>query len=390
MSRQFVVTLLLTCFSALHLASADEPVRIGAVLSLTGDLAMTGAAFREGIQLALEDFRQANKDASVELKLEDNKVDAGSSFRASKKLLTFDHICAGLISAHLDAMAAGAEYERAKVPAIVLWDSNPEIDKLGDYIFSVGPWTPSAGQSAARFSLENLRAKRAVMFTNPDYWSETVARFYSEEFTRLGGQVLDTIFLTADTRDFRSTLSKMRQLKPDIIYTPLVYNLDSFYRQLRELHFSEPIVTSDIITEENIRLYPDVYEGIYQSGIVDPQNPVFAALRTRYEKHFGKALTMPWFVATSYDAMMLLLEAVKKSGCASDALRASLAKVHGYAGASGTISMNEHGTSPVFEHMFQIRRGKLEPVSVISHSSRGSAQLPVSPEDPASPTPEQE
>ena len=139
---------------------------------------MQSQAFLEGIELAAELKNQAGgiNGRKIQVISEDAHNMANKSNSAARKLISADQVAATIISSNLDAMASGPIFEKAQVPALVLWDASPEIDSLGHYIFSIGPWIPSSGQAATRFANKKLKAKTAVILWPKSINKNTIKR----------------------------------------------------------------------------------------------------------------------------------------------------------------------------------------------------------------------
>ena len=227
-------------------------------------------------------------------------------------------------------------------------------------MFAMGPWTPSAGEEAARFSMKRLGAKTAVVVTNPDSWSEAVGRYFKDEFRSLGGIIIEEATVGATETDFRTLISRIRGKNPDIVYSPLVFNLVPFYSQIRQQRLGSTVVTSDIIADEHIVKAPEAFEGIYQTGLLDPNSEVYSRLAAAYKTKFGREVTMPWFVAVGYDAMVVLNKVIKDGATSGSEIKKALYALKNHQGASATIAFNEKGSSPQLEHMYQIRSGQLQ------------------------------
>ncbi len=338
---------------------ADE-VKIGAILHLTGDTAMQSAAFLEGIQIAVE---QANKTRTstapvIKLVIEDGHNKANMSHGAASKLLHKDNVSAAIISSNLDAMAAGPLFEKAKVPAIVLWDSSPEIDDLGDYIFSIGPWIPSSGEAAADFASSKIKAKTALILKSQDPFSDLAEVSFRTRFEKLGGKVQQTFSINPDSKDFRSLLVKMSSLQPDVVYSPVVYNLIPLYSQIKQLNFNAPIISCNIISDEHLRQAPQAFEGIYHTMIRDPDSKTYEKLHGLYLQKFKKPITLKWFVAVGYDAANMLIHSLSINKASPSEIKKELYQISDFKGATGTITINARGSAPQLESLYQIRKGK--------------------------------
>lgn len=232
MRKLFLIILVLA-----RTASADtDPVRIGALMVLTGQYAMQGNAFREGIELAIEEVnvRGGINGRQLELRAEDTGNLPTNALTASRRLLQTDGLIGAITTSYPELATGATELQRSKIPVIHLWDASRDIEAMGEYIFGIGPWTPSAGEVSAKFAVSNLGAKTAVTFHINDPWSQLVADYFEKQFIALGGTVLKSYSFNPQDTDFRTCFSKARALKPDVIYSPIGDNIVPFYTQLRQ------------------------------------------------------------------------------------------------------------------------------------------------------------
>ena len=229
---------------------------------------------------------------------------------------------------------------------------------MGEYVFGIGPWTPSAGEVGAKFAVGNLGAKTVVTFHINDPWSHLVAGYFEKQFMALGGTVLKSYSFNPQDTDFRAPFSKVRALKPDVIYSPIGDNIVPFYTQLRQQIPDVPVISSDVIAEEHIQHAPAVFEGIYQSQMKDPMGLELELRAVAYSKKFKRSMTLPWFVATAYDAVKLIAHCAQKAGSTPSSITNCIAQTTNLPGVSQTFSFNPGGSSPQTESVFQLRNGK--------------------------------
>lgn len=341
-----------------------EPIKIGAVLHLTGDQAEPAIAFRDGIELATHKINEAGGIQGRQLKLiiEDSQLKPKEALNAASKLINIDKVIVAIDASFLEVMANGPAFNTAKIPVITLWDSSEDIENLGDYIFAIGVWTPSAGEKAAQFTYGTLGAKTVVIVNTQNEWSQSVSKFFKEKFEALGGTVTETFSMAPSTNDYRTTITKTKWLNPDAIYSPVTDGVVQFYTQLHQLEFKKPIVTSDIITGEHINSSPEAFENIYQTQPLEPNSDATTVMIKQYEDYFKKDTKQVLFTAWGYDGLNILAEAIKKVGTDSVKLKNALYETKNYNGASGVISIDERGSSPKLENMFQIKEGSFTPI----------------------------
>lgn len=347
------------CFSIQSSAADSKPIRIGALLHLTGDLAPQGAAMREGIELAVAEVNSQAASPTIEAMFEDTALKPAQAYKAAKKLLEVDEIVAGLVSTSAETKSAATLFQRKQIPLISLWDSSPTLEALGRNVFGIGTWTPSAGEKVAQHIFNSLHLRRAAIINNIDEWSLEVSDAFSEQFQALGGTLTATESINPENSDFRSTITRIKRSNPDALYAPLGFNTASFFKQLRQLGFNKPIYVSDLINKEIIEAAGRAVEGVYQSQTGDPSGTRYSRMEQLYQKQFGRPLSMPIFTAWGYDAVHLLAQAFTAS--AGDPLKASeqLYRVKNYDGASGTISISAQGSSRRSVSLFQVQNGSL-------------------------------
>lgn len=279
---------------------------------------------------------------------------------ASRKLLTVDHVSAGLVATYTEAMVAGAIFERMKVPLITLWDSAPELDQLGQYVFGIGVWAPSSSGTAADFALHSLDAKTTVTISTNGEWSLGISEQFRNQFEAGGGRVLAHFEVNPDEADFRSLLLKMKAMKPDVLYAPVSDNIPSFWRQLKQIGFGGPAITSDVLNPEVIANIGVSSEGIYQTQVADPSDLMTGKMIERYRAKYGRDCRQKFIVSQGFDAIRLLAHAMDSAGPDPEKLKEALYTVRDLEGASGRISISAEGSARKLVSMFQVRSGQLE------------------------------
>jgi branched-chain amino acid transport system substrate-binding protein len=145
-------------------------------------------------------------------------------------------------------------------------------------------------------------------------WSQSVSQLFNKKFEALGGTVMEIFSMAPSTNDYRTTITKVKKLNPNAIYSPVTDGVVQFYMQLHQLEFEKPIITSDIITSEHISVSPEAFENIYQTQPLDPNSNATTLMTKQYENYFKKEIKQVLFTAWGYDGLNILAEAIKKAG----------------------------------------------------------------------------
>ena len=342
-----------------------EPIKIGALLDLSKEYAMESGAFREGIELAVAQLNQAGgiKGRPLSVVFEDTQYDMKNVRTAARKLIVLDRVSAAVIGTFTEVMVAGPVFEAAKIPLINIWDSAPEIEGLGEYVFGIGVWTPSSSSEAVRFARERLGAKTAVTVCNNGEWSLGVAKAFQDKFEQSGGQVLKSFEMNPAESDFRTVLLRVKALNPDVLYAPVTDNIAAFWMQLKRSGFNRPVITSDVLNQELVGTIGDAAQGVYQTQSTDPQFPETKKMLAAFRQHFDRDCSQVFFTSLGFDSIVLLAEAMKKKGLSGEAIKNGLYEMVDFPGSSGPISMTPEGSVRRMVNVVQIQKGQFVPVS---------------------------
>ncbi len=357
----FVAWTLVNVACSVVVAESKSPVKFGALLALTGDVAMQNRAFRDGIELAVAKINSGGglSGRPIVVIFEDTRLNPKEANSAGKKLISVDHVDAAINATVIEVKGAGYDFVKAKIPSVTLWDASEDIQRIGNYVFSIGLWTPSSGETASKFASQALGARSAVILNTQDEWSAGASEHFTSLFQSKGGQILRTFTFNPDEKDFRAALAIVKTLKPEVIYAPVTLNFVPLFKQFRALKFDIPIITSDIITHAHISSEPDIFEGTYQTQVAVSDSAAAKQMAADYQKHFGRECDQIQYVAWGYDAVNLLARALVIGGNNSEKVRDALASTKDFVGASGITTFNERGAAPKVAKMFQIRNNKI-------------------------------
>lgn len=362
---QVIVTavLFLLCQSASVWAdSSPQPIKIGALLDLSGEYASAGAAFREGMDLAAEELNQAGgvSGSSVKIIYEDTHYNMKSVASAANKLISIDRVNAAVVSTYTEAMVAGPIFEKFKVPLITLWDSSPEIEAIGDYVFGIGVWAPSTSSVAAEFARQKLHAKTAVTISTNGEWSLGVAAAFRKQFEDAGGKIVGQFELNPSDSDFRTVFTRVKALNPDALYAPVSDNVPAFWIQRFKMGIKAPAISSDILNDDILKSIGSAAEGVYQTQATDPSSEATSQLMARYKKRYGKDCTQIFITSLGFDAVSITAEAVRSHGKEPEKIKEGLYAVRNYPGASGDTTIEAGGSSRKLVSMLRVHNQTLE------------------------------
>lgn len=241
-----------------------------------------------------------------------------------------------------------------------MWDSAPELERIGDYVFGIGVWAPSTSIVAAEFARGELKAQSAVTVSTNGEWSLGVSEAFRKDFTEAGGKILGHFEVNPADADFRTVLTKVKALNPDVLYAPVSDNVPAFWIQLNKLGFKKPAITSDVISQEILASIGDSAEGVYQTQGADPSEGETRGMMDLYKRRYGRDCTQVFITSLGFDAVALIASAMQSNNLTPEGIKLGLYSTRNYAGASGETTIDQNGSGRKIVSMFQVQKQKLQ------------------------------
>ena len=333
----------------------SNEIKIGANLEMTGNTATFGQSATNGAKLAIKQVNAKGGVLGKQLTLivADNKSDTAEAASAMQKLATQDKVLASIAPiASSSVMAAAQVNESAKILGISPTASNPnvtvdpETGKVREYLFRATFIDPFQGSVMANFAKNTLKAQKAAVYIeNSSDYAKGLGKFFKETFVQNGGTVVtDEAYLAKDT-DFKATLTKIKASNPDVIFVPGYYQeVGMIVKQAREIGITVPILGADGWDSSKL---PEIAGGDALNNTFfsnhyspDDNSPEIKNFVEAYKAEYGQVPDA--FAALSYDATMMIIEAIKRAGVEDSVkVKDELAKTKDYQGVSGSITLDE-------------------------------------------------
>ena len=335
-------------------SSSSNDIRIGVLDELTGGNATMGTSAANGAKMAI---KEANAKGGVLGKqlaavVADNKSEPSESANAMTKLATQDKVVAvtGVFSSS-NAIAASNVAEATKIPFLAVGATNPKVTvdeksgKVKDYTFRVCFIDPFQGTVGANFVLNTLKIqKAAILVDNSSDYSKGLSAFFKDAFTKGGGSILSEEAYLQKDQDFKTVLTKIKALNPEVIYVPGYYEeVGKIVKQARELDIQVPIIGGDgwdspkLVEVATAAALNNTYFTNHYS--VDDTNPVSQTFVEAYKKEYGQAPDA--MAVLGYDAANVLIDAIKRANSTEPGkIKEALAATKDYPAITGSTTLN--------------------------------------------------
>ena len=307
-------------------ASAQDTVKIGLILPMTGPFASTGRQIEAAAKLYMQQKGDTVAGKKIELIVKDDTGVADVTKRLAQELIVKDKIAvmAGFGLTPL-ALAPAPLATQAKVPAVVMAAATATITEASPYIVRTSFTLPQATVPMADWAAQNGMKKVVTLVS--DYGPGIDAeKAFSGAFTAKGGQV-ENLRVPLANPDFSPFLQKVADAKPDALFVFVPSGVGAqFMKQFVERGLDKAgiklIGPGDVTDDDLLNSLGDVALGAitshhYSAGHDSPENKAFV-------EAFKKANNgmRPNFMAVGgYDGMHLIYEGLKKTnGAGGEAL----------------------------------------------------------------------
>lgn len=304
-------------------AAQDDTIIIGGAMCQTGVQAPLDTPGVKGAQVAVKYINDNGGllGKKVEFINVDGKSDPVTVGNAAVELIDKG---ADIIMTPCDfdfGGPASREAQEAGLVGISACASDPLYSSwsLGDKQFTLSMWNTTMGATAADFALKEKGWKTAYVVTDQFIaYTKSLSKYFIAQFKANGGEIILEDTYTNGDNDFSAQLARLKALgkKPDVIFVSSYgQDIAMIIRALREVGYDAPVLGGDAYDDPAMHaalgesLGNDVYfvTHTFMSPEAHPDMQKFIDLYT--EMHGTAPDTS--FVATGWDTVMLMAEAIK-------------------------------------------------------------------------------
>ncbi len=350
-----------------------EPYRIGVILDISGASSSLGIPERDTINMIIEEI---NKNGGinghpVEVVMLDNKSDETQAALDAKSLIQQNVLAVVGSSTSGTSLAMLDPLQKAEIPMVSAAASIRIVDPVDQR-----KWVFKTAQSDSLVATKIVTYLKSKGLTKIAFASMSNAYGDSglKEFQTAAGKEGITIvakekFAPSDT-DMTAQLTNIKKTNPQaVVCWAIPPSASSFTDNYHQLNLTMPLIHSHGIGNKKfIELAGEAANGVvFPVGKLlvaenlpdtDPQKAVLTDYAAKFEAKYGPRNT---FGGHAWDAMMIVLEALKKAGPDKAKIRDALEKTQNFIGISGVFNMsptNHNGLDLDSMVMVEIKDGK--------------------------------
>jgi len=324
--RQIVtgaVAIAIATFAAGGVAAQDT-VKIGLILPMTGPFTSTGKQIVAAIRLYMQQNGSTVAGKKIDLVVRDDAAIPDNTKRIAQELIANDKVnfLAGF-GITPTALAVAPLATQAKIPMIVTAAATSVITERSPYIVRTSFAQAQPVVIMADWEAKNGIKKVVTIVSDfaPGYDSES---FFKERFTRAGGQVVESIRIPLQNPDFAPFLQRARDASPDglFVFVP-AGQAGAFIRQFIErgldksgikLFGAGDIMDDDVLNGMGEAAIGTVTAYFYSAAHPSEKNKAFVAAF----KKANNGMRPNFFAVSGYDGMHVIYEALKKTKGSTD------------------------------------------------------------------------
>jgi branched-chain amino acid transport system substrate-binding protein len=298
--------------------AAEEPLKIGLIVPLTGGQASTGKQLANAVMLYMSEHGEIIAGRKIELIVKDDSAVPENTKRIAQELIVNDKV--GIIAGFgitPAALAAAPLATLARIPEIVMLAGASIVTERSPYVvrtsFTLAQSSVIIGDWAARNGI------RKVATLTTDYAPGNDAlEFFKTRFLAGGGEIVDVVKVPLVNPDFAPFLQRIKDAKPDALYVFVPGGQGgNFMKQFSERGLDKSgirvigpgdVMDDDLLNDMGEAALGAVTAHMYSAAHPSPLNKSFVAA---YRKMFG---SRPGFVAVGgYDGIHLIYQALQKT-----------------------------------------------------------------------------
>lgn len=340
-------------------------IRIGSVSPLTGPQTHIGKDNENGARLAVDEINAqgltlGGKAVRLELLSEDDQAEPKTATIVADKLLD-----AGVVAVigHLNSgttIPASKRYHDAGIPQISPSATAVAYTAQGfKNAYRVMANDAQQGKALGQFAVTRLGAKRIAIIDDRTAYGQGLADEFEKSAKAAGAEVVAREFTNDKATDFTAILTSIKGKTPDLLFFG---GMDPqggpMAQQMKRLGMSSKLLGGDGIQNANfLKLAGADGEGMLASspGLPLDAMPGGTAFRQKFEAKYGP---IQLYAPYAYDAVRVLVEAMKRADSAEPAkVVAALAQTN-HQGVTGPVRFDAKGdTQDGAVTLYEVKNG---------------------------------
>lgn len=333
--------------TAMSPAFAQEKIKLGVIVTLSGPAAALGQQVRDGFALAVKDLGSKMGGRDVEVIVVDDELKPDAAVTKVKGLLErdkVDFVVGPIFSNILQAIHRPVTESKTFLISPNAGPSTFAGKDCNSFFYVTSYQNDQVHEILGKVAQDRGYKRMYLMVPNYQAGKDSVAGFKLD----YKGEIVEESYMPLNTLDFQPELSKISSQKPDAVFTFMPGGLGvNFVKQYKQAGLADsiPVLSAFTVDESTLPAQKDAAVGMFGGANWAPnldnsQSKKFVAA---YEAAYSSVPGT--YAMQGYDAAMLIDSAVKGvNGDLSnkDAVAAALKKAD-FTSLRGSFKFNTNG-----------------------------------------------
>lgn len=327
----------------------EDPIKIGAIIPLSGRESYIGLDLRDSMLLAAQEINSWGGVNRKKIKLifQDSKASPEEAKKVFNRIEKAHRPLFYISSLSSVSMQLAPLAEKNRVVLACLVTVSEKVTEGKEWVFRYYPTSITSATNILAILKELKVRKLGILYLNNDY-GISLFESLGKGFKKTGGTVRSESF-ELKSSDFREQIKKLKDMQAvfAVGYPSL---LKQVFKQLRQENYQGHILASHAATSHAFRTIPEA-DGVYVAApLIYNQNYIFAKeAKEKFEKAYQKPFTH--YAANGYDFIKIITGLLEDEEMSRKNIKSILEKGFTYTGVFGDINAKpgEHNISfPVF------------------------------------------
>jgi branched-chain amino acid transport system substrate-binding protein len=294
-------------------AVAQEKLKIGVIVTLSGPAAALGQQARNGFELAVKDLGGKMAGRDVEVTVVDDELKPDAAVTKVKGLLERDHVdfvVGPIFSNILQAIHRPVTESKTFLISPNAGPSSYAGKSCSPYFYVTSYQNDQVHEILGKVAQDRGYKRVYIMVPNYQAGKDSVAGFKLD----YKGDIVEETYVPLGTLDFQVELSKIASLKPDAVFTFMPGGMGvSLVKQFRQAGLADqiPVLSAFTVDESTLPAQQDAAVGMFGGANWAPNldNPANKKFVAQYEAAYNSVPGT--YAMQAYDAALLIDSAVK-------------------------------------------------------------------------------
>lgn len=355
--RKKLISLLLTGAMALSLAgcgetsdsntaSGEDTVKIGVLLSTTGDFSLSETPMRNAAEMAINEINEAGgiDGKQIEAFYVDYGSDPSMAAEKAQELILKDEVCA-IVGTNSSSTRLAVIPTIEQYNSLLVYNTYYEGETPSANVLYTNTCPSQQVDAFIPYIMDNLGKK--IFFVGSDYEFPRNSIAYAKELVeQSGGEICGEEYVESGATDFSSIVNKIKEADPDVVFSAVAGNsATSFFTDYEQygMEMEGTPICSLAAHESAVKSAGEAAVGAYScfSYYNTLDTEASKSFVEKYEELYGTDTTVTNAAEKTYASFYMLKAAIEKAGSTEVADIIAAAAGIEFDAPSGTLKMDE-------------------------------------------------